>query len=164
VVWAGLLKKPLEAVRRSPRWALLTASGSRDASHTGATRLPVLSVIVVGCGSGPLRALLEPLIAAFDSLLGVVSGDIRRHLLVMAQGHLPASLCWVKHDCLVASGALGGNAAPHLKHAPKEVPMFALPKALHTVFGQRARASLVSFMENLRFIMSSPPLPWHGLG
>jgi hypothetical protein len=51
-------------------------SGSQDASQVRAAHFPVMAIITAGHGRGPLRALLVPLVAAFDALLGVVSGDI----------------------------------------------------------------------------------------
>jgi hypothetical protein len=82
VVWAGLLEKPLKVVRRWPHRTLAAACIGRDASHTRASRLTVVAVIADGHGRGPLRALFVPLDAAFDTLLGVVSGDVRRCLLI----------------------------------------------------------------------------------
>jgi hypothetical protein len=52
-----------------------------------------MTVIAVGDGCGPLKPLLAPLVASFDGILGAVSGDVGHHLLVTAQGGLPASLC-----------------------------------------------------------------------
>jgi hypothetical protein len=75
VVWIGLLKKPLEVVHGQPQWTLVTVSGGRDASHAGATCLPVMVVITAGHGRGPLKGLLAPLVATFDTLLGIVSGS-----------------------------------------------------------------------------------------
>jgi hypothetical protein len=45
-----------------------------------------------------------PLVAAFDAVLGVVGGDIGRHLLVAARGHFPAHLCGAVHDRLIVGG------------------------------------------------------------
>jgi hypothetical protein len=78
--------------------------------------------------------------------------------------HLSASLCWVKHDHLIAGGALGGDATQLLERAPEEVMMSALLRALCTAFGWHTHASLVGLVVNLRFIASSLLLPWHGLG
>jgi hypothetical protein len=69
-----------------------------------------VAVIAVGHGRSPLKALFAPLVAAFDALLGVMSGNIERCPLVVARCHLPAFLCMAKHGRLVASGALGGDA------------------------------------------------------
>jgi hypothetical protein len=76
-----------------PHRALITASGSQDASHTRATCVPVVVIIEAGRGRGPMKVLLVPLVAAFDAVLGIVSSDIERSLLVTARGGLPTSLC-----------------------------------------------------------------------
>jgi hypothetical protein len=47
---------------------------------------------MVDHGHGPLRALLPPLLAALDTLLSVVDGDVGRCLIAPAWGHHPASL------------------------------------------------------------------------
>jgi hypothetical protein len=57
------------------------------------------------------KALFAPLVAAFDALLGVVSGDVRRCLLIATWCCLPSSLCREKHGRLVAGGALGEVAS-----------------------------------------------------
>jgi hypothetical protein len=98
-------------------------------SHARATYLPVVA------SSSPLKTLLAPLVAAFDALLGVVSDDVRLCLLVTARGHLPASLCRVKHYRIIAGGALGGDATWLHKLAHEEVTIFALPRALRVAFG-----------------------------
>jgi hypothetical protein len=76
VVWAGLLNKPLEVVHRWPRQEFVAVRDSRDLSHAGATSLSAAVVAMAGHGRGPLRALLAPLVAAFDAVLSTVSGDI----------------------------------------------------------------------------------------
>jgi hypothetical protein len=91
-----------------------------------------------------LKALLAPLFAAFDALLGAVGSDVRWHHPTTARGHLSTSLGRVEHDCLIAGGALGGDVALLLKHVPEEVSMFALSWALRAVLRQCARATLVS--------------------
>jgi hypothetical protein len=73
---------------------------------------PAVAIVVAGHGHGPLKALLAPLIFNFDALLGTVSGDVGRCLPVAARRHLTTSPCWVKHDRLIASGALGGVTLP----------------------------------------------------
>jgi hypothetical protein len=164
VVWVGLLEKPIEVVRRWPHRTLVATRSGRDAPHVGATHLLVVAIIAVGHGHSPLKALFAPLVAAFDALLGAVSGDIRRRLLVAARCHLPASLCRAKHDRLIAGGALGGNAVRLLKQASKEVVMSALLWALCATFRQRTCTSLVSLVVNLWFASPSLSLPWQGLG
>jgi hypothetical protein len=57
-----------------------------------------MAVIMAGRGRSLLKAVFAPLVAAFDALLSTV-----------------------KNDRLVASGALGGDSARLLKHAPEEV-------------------------------------------
>jgi hypothetical protein len=76
-----------------PHQTLAAASGGWDPSHTGAAHLPVVVVVVVGRGHGPLKVLLARLVATFDALLGAVSGDVGRCLPVTTRGGLPASLC-----------------------------------------------------------------------
>jgi hypothetical protein len=99
MVWASLLGKPLEVVRRRPHRTLAIVRVDQDASHIRATHLPVLAIIVDGHGCGPLRALFAPHATAFDALLGTVSGDVGRCLLVTTWGCLHASLSRAKHDC-----------------------------------------------------------------
>jgi hypothetical protein len=41
MVWARLLKVPLEVIRRRPHRELATARAGRDVSHAGATRFKV---------------------------------------------------------------------------------------------------------------------------
>jgi hypothetical protein len=101
VVWAGLLEKPFEVVCS---WARLT-------------------IFAIGHGHGPFKVSLVRHFAALDALLGAVGGDVEWRLPAAARGHLPASLGRVKHDCLVADGALGGYA------------MSALPRALCALLG-----------------------------
>jgi hypothetical protein len=60
------------------------------------------------------------LVVAFNAHLGIVSGDVRCHLLVVAR------LCGAEHDCLVAGGVLGGDATWLLERASDEVALFAL--------------------------------------
>jgi hypothetical protein len=164
MVWAGLLEKPLEVIQRRPRRTLVTVHGGRDAPRAGATRLPVVAVIMAGRGHSPLKALFAPLVATFDGLLGPVSANIGQCLLVTAWCRHPTSLSMVKHGHLVASGALGGDVVQLLKRAPKEVIMFVVSWALCVLFGQCARATLVCLAVNLWFTMPSLPLPWQGLG
>jgi hypothetical protein len=135
MVWIGLLEKPLELVHRQLRRTLAAVCIGRDASHTGATRLLVVAIIVDSRGRGPLKALLMPLAAAFDDLVGAVSGYIGKCPLVTARGRLPASLCRAKHDCLVAGGALGGDIVQLLELAPDGVSVSTVMRALCVVLG-----------------------------
>jgi hypothetical protein len=122
VVWIGLFKKPLEVDYRRHHLLLITMCVGRRVSPTGAARL---TIIAIGCG--PLKALLAPLSATFDALLGVVGGDVRRHLPIASWGHRLASLGRAKHDYLIAGSALGGDATWHLEHVPKGFSTSALP-------------------------------------
>jgi hypothetical protein len=164
VVWTGLLKKPLDVVRRRPHRTLVPAHDGRDAHCAEATHFSAVAIVTAGQGRSPLKALFAPLIADSDTLLSTVSSDVGRCLLVTARCHLPASLCRVKHGCIIASGVLGEDAMRLLKCAPEEFVMSALPHALCAVFGQSAHTTLVSLVAILRFTMSSLPLPWRGLG
>jgi hypothetical protein len=65
-----------------------------------------------------------------DDVLGAVSCIIRRCLIVMAWGRLPAHLCEAVYGCLIVGGVLGGDATRLLEHAPEEVALSALPWAL----------------------------------
>jgi hypothetical protein len=141
VVWAGLLEKPFEVVCRQPRLMLVIACGSRGGPHTGGA---CLTVIAIGCGPDPLKALLAPLFATINALLGAVGGDVGRRLALTAQGRLPTSLCRLKHDSLVAGGALGGDVVRFLECVPKEVTMSTLSWALRTALEQHTWATPVS--------------------
>jgi hypothetical protein len=157
-------KKPLKVVYRRPRRTLVIVCGGQDVHCTGAAHLPVVAIITAGHGHSPLKVLFMPLVAAFDALLGAVSGYIGRCFLDAARCQLPASSCRAKHGHLTAAGALGGDAAWLLKRAPEEVIMSALPRALHVAFEQRAHATLASLAVNLWFATPSLPLPWRGMG
>jgi hypothetical protein len=91
VGWAGLLDKHLEVVCGWPHRMLVSMCRSRDVSHTRVAHIPVVAIIMAGRGRGPMMVLLAPLVATFDALLGLVSGDIRRCLPVTTRGDLPAS-------------------------------------------------------------------------
>jgi hypothetical protein len=116
-----------------------------------------MAVITAGHGHNALKVLLAPLVATFNSLLGAVGSNVGRCLLVTAQGHLPAFLGRAKHDCLIASGALSGDATRLLEHGPKEVSMSALPRALRAALGQRTHATLASLAVNLGFVALTLP-------
>jgi hypothetical protein len=125
--------------------------------HTGAAGLLVMAIITAGHGHNALKVLLAPLVATFNALLGAVGSNVRRCLLVTAQGHLPGFLGRAKHDCLVASGALSGDATRLLECGPKEVAMSVLPRALCAALGQRAHATLASLAANLGFVTLTLP-------
>jgi hypothetical protein len=127
MVWAGLLKKPLDVVHRQPHRTLVTVRDSWDAPHADAARFLVMAVVAACRGRSTLKPLFAPLVATFYILLGAVSGDIGRHLLVIARCRLHASLCKEKHGCLIVGGALGGDATRLIKRGPEEVVMSALP-------------------------------------
>jgi hypothetical protein len=133
----GRLEKPLEVVRQWPHRTLVTSHGGQDMSHAGAACPPAVAIIA-------------PLVAAFDDLLGALCGDVGWCLLIAAPCCLPACLRRVKHVHLIVGGALGGDPARLLKCVPEEVAMSALPRALCTALEQRARAALVSSMVNVR--------------
>jgi hypothetical protein len=126
VVWAGFLEEPLEVVRGRPRLMLVTMSSAQDMPHTRAASLPIIAIIMVSRGHGPLKALLAPLFAALDALPASVDGDIGQCSLTATQGHLPASLGMAKHDRLIAGGVLGGDAAQHVESVPTKVAMLTL--------------------------------------
>jgi hypothetical protein len=128
VVWAGLFEKPLEVVCRQPRLSLVAVCDGQGAFPARAACLTIIAI-----GHGPLKALLAPLSAAFDALLGVMGGNVRRCLPVTSWGRIPASLGMAKYDLLVAGGALGGDAAWLLERVPEEVVASALPWALCAV-------------------------------
>jgi hypothetical protein len=88
VVWVGLLEKPLEEVRRRPRWTLVALRAGRDVSRARAACLPVVAIVVAGCGRSLLKALFAPLIVDFDALQGAVSGDVGWRPLVTTRCHL----------------------------------------------------------------------------
>jgi predicted flavoprotein YhiN len=81
VVWASLHEKPSEVVCRQPSLTLVVACGGRGVPQVGATHF---AIIAVNCGCGPLKAVLVPLFAAFDALLGAMGGDVRRCLPIAA--------------------------------------------------------------------------------
>jgi hypothetical protein len=158
VVWEGLFEKLLEVVHWRPCLSLVTACGSLGASLTRAARLTIIAI-----GHDPLKALLAPLSTSFDALLCVVGGDVGWHLPVAAWGHLPTSLSKVKHDRLIASGALDEDATWFLGCVPEGVATSALPRALHVTLGQRALITLASLTVSLGLAAPSRP-PWQGLG
>jgi hypothetical protein len=53
VVWASLLKEPLEVVRRRPHRASTAARGARDAPQARATCFLAMILITMGHGGGP---------------------------------------------------------------------------------------------------------------
>jgi hypothetical protein len=112
-----------------PRMTFVIACGGRAVPHARATRLPIVAVIMASRGCGPLKALLEPLFAALDALLATVGGDIGQRNLTTTRNCLPASLGWMRHDRLVASGVLGGDVARCLECVPEEVSMLTPVRA-----------------------------------
>jgi hypothetical protein len=105
VVWAGHLEESLEVVCRRQCLALAATCSNCDAPHAGA----------------PLRTLLVPLLAALDTLLGVMDGDVERCLPTASWGRLPAAWGRKKFDGLVVGGIVGGDIAQHLGDVPKNV-------------------------------------------
>jgi hypothetical protein len=120
---------------------------------------PVAAVITAGRGHDPGRALPIPLLVAFYSLFGTLSGNVRRCIPIAAGGRLPARLYRAEHDRLVASGVSGGDAVWLLERAFEEVTLSALPWALFVVTRQRAWVALVSLATNLRLVVPSLLLP-----
>jgi hypothetical protein len=116
-------------IRGKPRLTFVTTCGGQAAPHARAARLPVIAIIMVSRGCGPLKVLLAPLFVALDALLAVVGGDIRRRSLIAARYHLPSSLGWKRHDRLIASGVLGGDVGWRIECVPEEVAMLALVQA-----------------------------------
>jgi hypothetical protein len=88
--------------------------------------LPLIPVVMVGHGRGPLKALHVPLLASLDALLSAVDGEVRRCLLAAARGCLLASLGRMKFNRLIVGGVLGGDVAWLLGGVPENVVVFAL--------------------------------------
>jgi hypothetical protein len=64
-------------VRGWLRLAIAIVCDSCSAHHDGASCLLVGTTIVIGRGCSLLAALLAPLLAAVDALLGILDDDIR---------------------------------------------------------------------------------------
>jgi hypothetical protein len=62
VVWVGLLEESLEVVVRWPRLTLVTVGSSHDSPYVGATRLPIVAIIVLSHGHSLLRTFLHLLL------------------------------------------------------------------------------------------------------
>jgi hypothetical protein len=133
---------------------LVIACGGWGVPHAETARP---TIVAIGRGRGPLKALLANLFVPFDALLGAVGGDVRWCLPVAARGCLPASLGRAKHGLLIAGGVLGGDATRLLERVPEEVAMSTLSRALHVALGQRAHATLVSLAACLG--LDAPFLP-----
>jgi hypothetical protein len=114
---------------------------SHGAPPTVATYLPIISIIKVSRGRGPLGTMLETLPAILSALLGTVDGDVGWLLLAAARGCLPASWDEMKLGHLIVGGVRGGDAAQLLSGVPKKVVMFTLAWVLCTEFGSRACTS-----------------------
>jgi heme A synthase len=74
-------------VCRWPHRMLVIARNCRATSHTRAARFPIMAAVTAGRGHSPLKALLAPLVATFDALLGkwaVMSDDASLSLLRVA--------------------------------------------------------------------------------
>jgi hypothetical protein len=91
VVRERCLEEPLKVVYRRQRLALDTASSGCDALHVGDVHLFVIVVVIVGCGCDPLRALLSPLLATLDILLGALDGDVAWRRLAGTRDRFPAA-------------------------------------------------------------------------
>jgi hypothetical protein len=105
-----------------------------------------------------------PLVATFDAVLGAISRDVRRCLLVATRGRFHARLCGVVHDSLVVGGVMCGDVVRLLECASNDVAMFTSPWALLTASGRHAWVALVQLAMNLGFIMPSLPPPQWSLG
>jgi hypothetical protein len=99
-----------------------------------------------------LKALLAPLLVAFGALLSAVGDDVRWCLPVTARGDLLAYLGRAKHDCLIASGALGDDVTRLLKRVPEEVAMFTLLWARCAALGRRSCTIMASSAVSLGLI------------
>jgi hypothetical protein len=55
----------------------------------------------------------------------------------------------MRHDCLISSGVLGGNATWHLECVLEEVTILTLVRASCAVLGLHARAPLASLAVGL---------------
>jgi hypothetical protein len=127
MVWAGLLQRPLEVVCRWPYQAHVATRDAQDAPHARTAHFPAATIITTGHGHGPCSVLPAPHVVTFDSLLGAMSGDVKRCL--------PAHLYGVEHDRLIASGVSGGDAMCLLECAYKEVALSTLSRALIAATG-----------------------------
>jgi hypothetical protein len=136
---------------------LVSTCSGRDVPHTGVACLLVVVVVVVSHRRSTLKVLLAPLFAALDTLPIIVDGNIRQRSHIATQGCLPASLGLAKHDHLVASGVLGGDAARWLKCVPTKVTMLTLEQAPCAALRLHARAPLVSLAMGL--CLSAPIMP-----
>jgi hypothetical protein len=76
VVWVGLLEESLEVVDRWPCLTLVAVGSSRDTPYVGATRLPIVAIIVLGRGRSPLRTFLSPPLATLGALPSALDGNI----------------------------------------------------------------------------------------
>jgi hypothetical protein len=158
VVRASYLKESLEVVCRWPRLTLVAVCGSCDTPRVGATCLPVVAIIVVGHGRGPLRMLVAPLLAALSAILGTVDGNIERCLLAATWGRLPASLGGMMCDHLTAGGVRVGDAVRLLGGVPKNVTPFVWAWVLSMAHRSCARARLASLSARLGFdVLALPP-------
>jgi hypothetical protein len=76
VVWLGLLEESLEVVVRWPRLTLVTVGSSHDSPYVGATRLPIVAIIILGHGHSLLRTFFAPPLATLDALPSTLDGNI----------------------------------------------------------------------------------------
>jgi hypothetical protein len=111
VVWEGRLEESLEVVGRRLRLMLVIVRASRDTTHVGIVRLPVVAIVVVGRDRSPLWMLLAPPLVTLTVHPSALDGDVGWRLPVTAWGHLPASWRKTKFGCLTIGGVLGGDAA-----------------------------------------------------
>jgi hypothetical protein len=76
MVWAGLLKESLEVIGRQPCLTQVTVHGSHHVPHARVACLPIVVIVVVGCGHSQLRTLPTPLLATLGALPGALDGDV----------------------------------------------------------------------------------------
>jgi hypothetical protein len=63
-------------VDRWTRLTLVTVGSCHDAPYVGATRLPIVAIIVLSPAHSPLRTFLAPPLAALGALPSALDGNI----------------------------------------------------------------------------------------
>jgi hypothetical protein len=89
-----------------------------------------------------------PLLAAFDTLLDTLDGDVRRYL--------PTSWGKTKFGSLTTASVLGGDAAQLLGGVPENVTMFALAGVPCATFRSRSHILQASLLLSLGLGASAP--------
>jgi hypothetical protein len=103
MVRTSILQELLEVIHGRSRLTLATTYGDHDAHHVGATHLLVVASVLTDHGHGLLTTLLVLLLSAHGAILSILDDDAGRCFSTAARGQ-------VKLSCLIADGALGGNA------------------------------------------------------